>query len=515
MGGVMKVAVPATAPDIEAEVHSSFGHCEGYLLVDTDTGEWEGVARPKESGPDCAGVAAARALVDRGVRVVLTTEIGEEAARVFRAAGAMVWTGVTGSIHKAIDRLLSDDLEWGPPPHPCAGDLSTPPRELTDAERALIAEVVGHTSPPRLPGAAAPGEVPTLLGPTSGARNPPAEYIAQPAAQPAQLVCQPAVASTLSSLPKSPGKRPRFLSGGFAIAVASGKGGTGKTTVAVSLALALGSRAQLLDCDVEDPNAHLFLLPRIAGGQRVVWPLPTIDAQLCDGCGACAESCRFHALAVVKGQVLVFPDLCRGCGVCFMACPRKAIKEENRELGDVRWGESRGLHYIGGELTIGQEMTGPVVWAVKERAVPDLVAVVDCPPGAGAPMIEALAGCDYCLLVTEPTAFGLSDLQLAVAVGRSLGLPMGVIVNRATEGGDSGIGEYCRRQGLPVLLTIPESRRIAELYSRGIPFLDEMPEWKMRLVELLERARAMADEDPAEVVTSDDQRAKEEPAGTA
>ena len=481
---MVRIAAPATAPDLDAEVHPSFGHCDGYLLLDTDNGHWEAIARPDGLVGDCTGAAAACALVAAAVQVVLAGEIGEEAARVFREAGVLLFNGVAGRVRDAIDRLLSDELSVGPPPHPCVSCAAAPQADLSDAQRALISQVSHLFDRPRTP---APQPTDPL----------------QPEWKQVVIEVTRRVMERLAEMDSAgeagagqaqldlvaPGqvfRRPSFLPSGLAIAVASGKGGTGKTTVAVNLGLALGARAQLLDCDVEDPNAHLLLLPRIVGGQKVEWPAPVVDTGLCDGCVACAEACRFHALAVVKGQVLVFPNLCRGCGVCAIVCPREAIREQGREIGAIRWGEVRGLRYAGGELGVGEEMSGPVIRAVKERAVPGRVAIVDCPPGSSAPMIEAVAGCDYCLLVTEPTAFGLNDLRLAVAVLRRLDLPMGVVINRATEDGDGGVADYCQSEGIPILLEIPDSRRIAELYSRGIPFVDEMPEWRPRLLELFE-----------------------------
>ena len=484
----MRIAVPATSPDTEAEVHPSFGHCDGYLLVDTDTGCWEAVVRPGALGGDCTGVAAARALASAGVQVVLASEIGEEAARVLREAGVLVLTGVSGRICDAVDRLFSDELGVGPPPHACVSCAATPGTEISDAQRALIAEVSHLFDHPRV----SPARPADLLQPdwrqvaaevTRRVMERLAEMNGHSEAGAGQVQSNGGgLRCSEEALPVL--RRPSFLPSSLIIAVASGKGGTGKTTVAVNLALALGARVQLVDCDVEDANAHLLLLPRIVGGQGVEWPVPVVRTSLCDGCAACAEACRFHALAVVKGQVLVFPDLCRGCGACALVCSRGAIREQGHEVGAVRWGEVRGLRYVGGELKVGEEMTGPVIRAVKERAVPGRVAIVDCPPGNSTPMIEAVAGCDYCLLVTEPTAFGLNDLRLAVAVLRCLDLPMGVVINRAAEDTDGGVADYCRSEDIPVLLEIPDSRRIAELYSRGIPFVDEMPEWKPRLLEL-------------------------------
>ena len=268
------------------------------------------------------------------------------------------------------------------------------------------------------------------------------------------------------------------------LAVASGKGGTGKTTLAVALALAAGS-ATLLDCDVEEPNVHLFLAGEQSGREPVSVLIPQVDMRLCDACRCCIDFCQFNALAVFPGQTLVFPELCHSCGGCQMVCPRQAITEVPRRIGELIRGKDRDIDWIQGRLDVGQAMSPPLIWAVLSQAGPALT-IIDSPPGTSCPMVAAVADADYVLLVTEPTPFGLNDLSLAVATLRQLKRRYGVIVNRA-DSGDDGIEDYCEREGIRVWLRIPMNRRIAELYSNGGSLLDAMPEYRDRLAEMLEQ----------------------------
>jgi MinD superfamily P-loop ATPase len=260
------------------------------------------------------------------------------------------------------------------------------------------------------------------------------------------------------------------------ISVASGKGGTGKTTVAVNLALFLArensAKVQLLDCDVEEPNAHLFLRPELDSSQPVTIPVPRIDYDKCTFCGRCAEVCAYNALAVLKDQVMVFDQLCHGCGGCTLLCPEKAITERGREMGVLEAGKSGSIDFVHGRLNIGEAMAGPLIRAVKERIDPNSVTIIDVPPGTSCPVVESVKGSDYTLLVTEPTPFGLNDLELAVGLVRALEIPTGVVINRA-DLGDQGVRDYCQKEAIPILGEIPYDPNLARLYSRGVAILNQ------------------------------------------
>jgi MinD superfamily P-loop ATPase len=274
------------------------------------------------------------------------------------------------------------------------------------------------------------------------------------------------------------------------ISVASGKGGTGKTTVAVNLALFLArensAKVQLLDCDVEEPNAHLFLRPELDSSQPVSIPVPRIDYDKCTFCGRCAEVCAYNALAVLKDQVMVFDQLCHGCGGCTLLCPEKAITERDRELGVLEAGKSGSIDFVHGRLTIGEAMPGPLIRAVKERIDPDAVTIIDVPPGTSCPVVESVKGSDYTLLVTEPTPFGLNDLELAVGLVRALEIPTGVVINRA-DLGDQGVRDYCQKEAIPILGEIPYDPNLARLYSRGVAILNQ----EKRYLEVFARIWAL------------------------
>ena len=268
------------------------------------------------------------------------------------------------------------------------------------------------------------------------------------------------------------------------ISIASGKGGTGKTTIAVNLALSLPKgTVQLIDCDVEEPNAHLFLKSAIHWVASVGIPVPRIDESKCTYCGKCAQVCGYHAIAVILKNVLVFDELCHGCGACSYLCPEKAIFEVNREIGIIQEGGANGIPFVNGVLNVGEPMASPLIRRVKEKIRKDKIVILDAPPGTACPVIETVKGSDFCLLVTEPTPFGLNDLELAVGMLEKLGIPTGVLVNKS-DIGDRKVWDYCRAKEIPVLLEIPMDREIAESYSKGIPIVSQKPSYVQKFQNL-------------------------------
>jgi MinD superfamily P-loop ATPase len=279
------------------------------------------------------------------------------------------------------------------------------------------------------------------------------------------------------------------------ISVASGKGGTGKTLIATSLAISLKNkvRVQLLDCDVEEPNDDIFIKPAIDKTETVGIPVPVVDEAKCTRCGRCAEACAYNAIAVLGEYVLTFPQLCHGCGACSYLCPEKAITEENRETGVIASGGADGIAFVQGRLTVGEAMAPPVIRKAKERINNESLVIIDAPPGTSCPVVESVKGSDFCLLVTEPTPFGLNDLKLAVATMQELDIPCGVVLNRAGNGDETVTG-YCRSENIPVLMTVPLDREIARLYSRGITLAEGLPEWQVEFNGLFEKITEIIDE---------------------
>jgi len=259
------------------------------------------------------------------------------------------------------------------------------------------------------------------------------------------------------------------------LSVASGKGGTGKTTVATNIALSIGN-AQFLDCDVEEPNANIFLHANITEQEDIFVSIPEIDPKKCDYCGKCSEFCAYNALAVVRSTVLVFPELCHSCGGCELVCPKDAITWKERVIGRIEHGQTKGIDFYHGILNLGEAQAIPVIKALKRKIDKNKDVILDVPPGTSCPVIESITGSDYCILVTEPTPFGLHDLKLAVEVVRHLSIPFGVVINR--DGiGDERVEMYCQKENIPVLLKIPERKKIALLYSKGIALVKEAYEW--------------------------------------
>lgn len=277
------------------------------------------------------------------------------------------------------------------------------------------------------------------------------------------------------------------------IVIASGKGGTGKTTVSVNLAVALAGEESvgLLDCDVEEPNCHLYLKPSFDATEPVDVTVPVVDESTCTGCGLCARACEFHALLALPGVPLHLPELCHSCGVCNYVCPEKAISDGKREVGAVGVGEVDGIYFRWGRLHVGEARSTPVLRAVKDlAAAPELnTVIIDAPPGVACPAVETIRGADFAVLVTEPTPFGLHDLKLAVQTTREIGVPCGVIVNRAGLG-DDRVNVFCADENIPILLEIPDDRRIAEACSQGEAFSNTDPVFAAGLRQLADDVRA-------------------------
>jgi MinD superfamily P-loop ATPase len=273
------------------------------------------------------------------------------------------------------------------------------------------------------------------------------------------------------------------------IAIASGKGGTGKTTVATNLAWVAarnGRSVAYVDCDVEEPNGHLFLKPEIASTRTVGQLHPVVDERKCAHCGLCGEICQYSAIVCVGDQVLVYPELCHACGGCLLVCRPGAITEVLRDTGRIETGRAGPVRFVRGLLNIGEAMSTPLIRQVKAEAPEVDLVIIDSPPGTSCPVIESVRHADFVLLVTEPTPFGLNDLKLAVQMVRAMKLPLGVVVNRAGSG-DERTRDYCRAEGLDILAEIPDDRGVAESYSRGLLSSEAVRGFRIRMERLLAR----------------------------
>jgi len=275
------------------------------------------------------------------------------------------------------------------------------------------------------------------------------------------------------------------------LAIASGKGGTGKTTVAAALAYAWDAPVQVVDLDVEEPNLHLYLKPEISGQRTAEAEIPVVDQDKCTACRACSDLCQFQAISVMGGYLLTFPEMCHSCGGCLAVCPEGALTPGTRDLGLIEWGRAGRIDFAMGRLRVGEAMSPPLMRAVREGLSPKLDVIIDAPPGTSCPAVTAVKDTDVIILVTEPTPFGLYDLKLAREAFAPLGKSMGVVVNRA------GLGHhevyiYCRVTGLPILMEIPYDRRVAEAYSRGQIIPDAIPEYGPRFSDLAKKIKELA-----------------------
>ncbi|AWB10956.1 MinD superfamily P-loop ATPase [Thermodesulfobium acidiphilum] len=273
------------------------------------------------------------------------------------------------------------------------------------------------------------------------------------------------------------------------IAIASGKGGTGKTTIATNLAIVASEKydsVTLLDCDVEEPNSHIFINGKKIKEEVVNVRIPEVDESLCTECGACSNFCQYNAIVSLKGKPVVFKEMCHSCGGCTLVCQPKAIHEVDHRIGLINFYKSGKINLIEGLLDIGSPLSPPLIGAVKGYESKDTLNIIDAPPGTSCPVIEAIRDADYLILVTEPTPFGLNDLILAVEVSRKLNKKFSVAINRVGSG-DDRVHKYCKKENIPIILEIPDDRRIAELYSNGKIILENLPEYKKCFEEVLEK----------------------------
>ncbi len=283
------------------------------------------------------------------------------------------------------------------------------------------------------------------------------------------------------------------------ISIASGKGGTGKTTVATNLSKTIGKNVKILDCDVEEPNSHLFLNPVINGRENVIAPIPEIDDEKCTYCKKCMDICRFGAIAVVGKKVITFPELCHSCGGCKAVCPEDAVTEIDRTLGIIETGTIKPdkneveIQFVHGLLDIGQVMSPPIIKQVITHARQEDINIIDAPPGTSCPVIAAMKGADFVLLVTEPTPFGLHDLTLAVEAVKILGIPHGLVINRAGLGNDD-VKTYAQKENIPILMEIPFDKRIAQAYSKGELIISCLPEYKVKFSKLYKQIKELAEQ---------------------
>jgi len=272
------------------------------------------------------------------------------------------------------------------------------------------------------------------------------------------------------------------------IAFLSGKGGTGKTTVSASLAATMLS-CQYIDCDVEEPNGEIFLKPELTKSSPVKVLVPEADMSKCTACGYCATACQFNAIAVVKDKVLVFPEICHHCGACVIACPHDAIQEVERTIGVIE--ANKEDTFLQGKLNVGEPISIPILQELKKRIKKDMTVIIDCSPGASCTVVESIEGCDYCVLVTEPTPFGLHDLKIATELVKKMGLSFGVVLNKASDSSRI-IHEFCEKEGIELLMEIPFSQEIAQSYSRGILPVQNNNLWKEKFAELYKKIERSA-----------------------
>lgn len=277
------------------------------------------------------------------------------------------------------------------------------------------------------------------------------------------------------------------------VSIASGKGGTGKTTVSASLASVWKKPVLAVDLDVEEPNLHLFLKPEISHQEKIYLEIPVVDESKCTLCRMCSDLCQFQAIKVMGDTLLTFTEMCHGCGGCLAICPEGALSPGQRELGILSQGSSQGkISFLMGSLRVGEAMSPPLMTIVKKRMMKILEkqkadAIIDAPPGVSCPAVCAVMDSDLIILVTEPTPFGFHDFRLAWESFSSMGKPMAVVINRAGLG-DNSVYQFCDEKKLPILASIPYDRNIAQAYSKGQVVAGLSPELEHKFSDL---ARAL------------------------
>jgi MinD superfamily P-loop ATPase len=267
------------------------------------------------------------------------------------------------------------------------------------------------------------------------------------------------------------------------IAIASGKGGTGKTLVSVALALSAPKPVRLIDCDVEEPNAALFIKPQFNNEQDITILVPEVNMDKCDNCGKCNQICQFNAIITISEKTMVFENLCHSCGGCYLVCPQAAISEIPKTIGKIKLGSGNGIDFVQGELNVGESVAIPAIKAAKRFGKEDKINILDSPPGTACPMIETVKDADYVLLVTDPTPFGVNDFKLAAEAVTNLDLPFGVLINRA-DLGDTSLDKYCETNRIPIHLKIDNDRLIAEAYAIGDTLFDVKPGYEISFRKL-------------------------------